>query len=313
LSGSEIAGAKAPELAVVVLAVGEMPLLPDAIASLGAQGVPLEIVVVHSGLAAAHAPAWRPPGVEQLRFTELLPTGRARNAGIAATRAPWIAFLAGDSQALPGWAAGRLEAHRGGASMVAAAVVNPTPASLVAWAGHIALHHRRWPRVPASEALLYGRSYARELLDRVGGFRSGLAAGEDTELHSRLDAAGERALWVPSVRSTHAYATRLGELLREQRERGERAARAWIALGERRRTEEIARQPIVRARRALAFARHYADSSDRRRVTLASPLVLLASWHFSRGARAALAASTTGTGSDASRAAGAAEGPGGIR
>ena len=270
---------------MVVLAVGEMPELPAAVASLSAQGVALEIVVVHSATALAGDPAWLPSGVRHLRAAELLPTGAARNAGIAATRAPWVAFLAGDNRALPGWAAGRLAAHRSGRAVVAAAVVNGSPASLVAWAGCIALHHRRWPRVPAHEALLYGCSYERAMLERVGGFRDDLAAGEDTELNARLSAAGAPAAWTPAVRATQPYPTRLGDLLRDHARRGENAARAWLALGDAVRADEVSRGSYVRAIRALRFALRYAEPGDRGRVTLAAPLVTLAARGYALGAR----------------------------
>lgn len=277
------------ELAVVVLAVGALPELPAAVASLLAQSERLEIVLVRSATSEVETPAWVPKTVQELRSPLLLPTGAARNRGVSATSAPWVAFLAGDSRALPGWAAGRLEAHRAGAPAVAAAVVNDSPSSLVAWAGSIALHHRRWPRVPAHEASLYGCSYARSALSRVGGFRDDLAVGEDTELHTRLAGAGLLATWSPAVRATHPYATRFAELMRDQARRGRNAARAWLDLGESGRAVEIARRPLTRAARALRFSMRYAEPADRLCVALAAPLVALAARSYSRGARQSLA------------------------
>ena len=268
-----------------MLAVGEMPELQGAVEALLAQGEELEIVIVRSATPASADPDWLPRGVREIRSPVLLPTGAARNRGAAATAAPWVAFLAGDNRPLPGWAAGRLAAHRSGAEVVAAAVANGSPASLVAWAGYIVLHHRRWPRVPAHEALLYGCSYARNALERVGGFRNDLAAGEDTELNARLAGSGSAPTWAPAVCATHPYATRLGELLREQAARGANAARAWLVLDERPLAAEIARRPLARAARALRFALRYAEPHDRRYVAFAAPLVALASRSYSRGAR----------------------------
>ncbi len=280
-----LACANRAELAVVVLAVGEMPELPAAVASLVAQGEPLEIVIVRSATASTVDPSWLPRGAREIRSPALLPTGAARNRGIGATQAPWVAFLAGDNRALPGWAAGRLAAHRTGAEVVASAVVNGAPSSLVAWAGYIALHHRRWPRVPAHEALHYGCSYPRNALEQVGGFRDELAAGEDTELHARLARSGWTFTWVPAVRATQPYATDFGDFLRDQLQRGASAAHAWLQLGDFERATEIGRQPLTRAARALRFALRYAEPGDRARVALAAPLVALAARSYARGAR----------------------------
>ena len=273
------------ELAVVVLAVGEMPELSAAIASLAGQDQPLEIVVVQSALPETGRTTPVAEDVRWVRSADLLPTGAARNRGVAATEAPWVAFLAGDCRALPGWARGRLAAHRAGAPIVAAALVNPHPEDLVAWAGYITLHHRRWPGVPTSEALHYGCSYSREALARVGGFADRLAAGEDTELNARLAEEGLVSSWVPSVRATHPYSTRLPEFLSEQFLRGQRAAMSWRDLGDPERARAVGQAAFARASRAARFAQRHAEPADRLRVALATPLVYLGSRSYSRGAR----------------------------
>jgi glycosyltransferase involved in cell wall biosynthesis len=86
-----------PRIAVVVLSVGAPPELKTAVASLLRQSIPLEIVVVNSG--GGDVLARLPRGskaVKVLSFSDVLWPGAARNRGIAATRAPWIAFLAAD-------------------------------------------------------------------------------------------------------------------------------------------------------------------------------------------------------------------------
>jgi len=109
----------APELAGVVLAVGEVPYLAAAIDSLRAQSEPVEIVVVRSAENAEPVPG----GVRLVELRGVPFPGGTRNAGIAASSAPWVAFLAADSLAAPGWAAARLAAHRAGSPAVATAVV----------------------------------------------------------------------------------------------------------------------------------------------------------------------------------------------
>ena len=78
----------APDLACVVLGLGNPPELPDAVRSLLSQSEPIEVVVVNSaggGAAAALAAAGLDVPVIE-RAERLLP-GAVRNLGIAATRA----------------------------------------------------------------------------------------------------------------------------------------------------------------------------------------------------------------------------------
>ncbi|MBL8591518.1 MAG: glycosyltransferase family 2 protein, partial [Devosia sp.] len=98
----------APELAVVVLSVGAPPELRLAVESLLRQPEPLEIVVVNSGGGDLAAVLPAAPGISTVTVEGLLWPGAARNAGIRATSAPWVAFLASDLVAAPDWAAERL-------------------------------------------------------------------------------------------------------------------------------------------------------------------------------------------------------------
>ncbi len=227
-----------PDLAVVVLAVGCPASLPDAVASLLAQRPRPEVCVISSGGHGARA-AVAPMGVQVVEVEHLLLPGAARNAGIARTRAPVVAFLAADCRAEPGWVAARLSAHRAGALAVASAVTNSAPDSAPARIGHIQSFGRRLPGVPAARAARYGVSYDRALLAATGAFREDLATGEDTELHRRL---GVPIAWVPSVRTVHLSPTTATALWHDQRRRGANAARAWAHLDGRSRLRTAAAQ-----------------------------------------------------------------------
>lgn len=221
-----------PDLACAVLALGNPPELPAAVRSLLGQSEPVEVVVVNSGGGGARASLSREGldgTVEVVERAERLLPGAARNLGIAATRAPFVAFLAADCLAEPGWAAARLAAHRAGALAVASAVTNPFRRDLAAWASYVALFSRRMPGTPGGEALLYGVSYARGLFETCGLFREDLRGGEDTEFHERLR---EHAaiVWEPAVRTAHRHPRRVSELLRDQHRRGARSATAWAKL-----------------------------------------------------------------------------------
>lgn len=216
-----------PELACAVLAVGNPSGLPVAVRSLLSQSEPVEVVVVNSGGGeAAEALLAAGLSVPVIETADRLLPGGARNRGLAATRAPFVAFLAADCRAEPGWAAARLAAHRRGERAVASAVTNPYRGNLAAWASYVVLFSRRMPGVPPAEALLYGASYERSLFERFGPFREDLRAGEDTEFHQRLAAAGVPIAWEPAVRTAHRHPLRVSRLLGDQYRRGARMAAA---------------------------------------------------------------------------------------
>jgi len=216
-----------PELAVVVLSVGAPEELRWAVESLREQYQSLEIVVVNSG----GGDPWSRFADEESRpeiisVARLLWPGAARNLGIHSTRAPWIAFLAADHVALPGWATGRLALHHRGHRAVASAVVNSNPRNVFAWASHLGILVRRLPGVPAEDALPYGASYARSVFTDYGEFREDLRIGEDTEFNSRLRSE-DPPVWAPAVQTVHRTPTSLQAMLRDQRERGRRRGLHW--------------------------------------------------------------------------------------
>lgn len=278
-----------PDLACVVLALGNPPELREAVASLLAQGGAgsLEIVVVNSGgggAARSLAEAGLP--VTVIEREERLFAGAARNLGIRATKATYVAFLAADCRAEPGWVEARLRAHRpsggGGAEAVASAVTNAYRRSPAAWASYVALFHRRMPGAPAETALLYGVSYARSLLERHGPFREDLRSAEDTEFHQRF--AGEVEIaWVPEVRTAHRHPRGLAALLRDQVRRGARSARAWRVLG-RHGGREVAADALRRVPASARGAWRAAEPGDRAWIALAIALLPVAALAYAWGA-----------------------------
>jgi glycosyltransferase involved in cell wall biosynthesis len=215
----------APRLACVVLAHGEAAALDAAIASLLGQEPAPELVVVHSGRAAPRVP----PGVALVHNESLLLPGAARNRGVAATDSPFVAFLAADCRALPGWAAGRVREHAAGADAVADVLEPPT--ALVPRSAWLLLHRRRAARTLAPLRLPLGLSYRRELLDAAGPFDERLRQGEDTELNARLLALGARVAYPGDVRTEHDYPRTVREALVDAHARGARRVVAERAIG----------------------------------------------------------------------------------
>lgn len=216
-----------PELAVVVLSVGAPPELKSAIQSLLAQSVPLEIVVINSGGGNPRTIlADELSHIRLISKQEVLWPGAARNLGIRSTQAPFVAFLASDLIALPGWATERLQIHHKGYKSIASALVNSHPRNLFAWASHISVHGQRLPDVPRRKALRYGASYARSLFEEYGEFRNDLRIGEDTEFHRRMRRK-DRPRWTPSVQAVHLNPTTYQDMIRDQFDRGYRSIIHW--------------------------------------------------------------------------------------
>jgi glycosyltransferase involved in cell wall biosynthesis len=272
------------ELACVVMSYRDEPFLSEAVRSVLDQGVPVEVIVVNSGggdptgkLSAAsldvavHSVAHR-----------LLP-GEARNVGISLTSAPYVAFLAADCIAAPGWAMARLREHRAGAAAVASAMTNAYVESTPAWAALLLLHSRRLTATSPGQRLLYSLSYDRRLFDRLGHFREDLRAGEDTEFNARIP-ADERIVFAVDALTAHRYPTTTGAVLRDAFRRGRLQAanqgaiegrgpqRVQVALGA---SWNVGRSLIVAAR---------SPRPQRGRMVRALPLVVAGSVAYSAGA-----------------------------
>lgn len=268
-------GSGAPDLACVVLSLGNPRSVVAAVRSLAEQDEPVEIVVVNSG-GGDPARRLRAAGLNVPVVTrrEVLYPGGARNLGIAATTAPYVSFLASDCVAEPGWVRGRLRAHRAGAAFVSAAMTNLYPHSLAAIASHVLLFPCRLPTTKPHHWLHYSGSYDRALFDRYGPFREDLRTGEDTEFRERMGAAV-----VPfaarDVRAAHRNARWLPTLLMEQFQRGRRTVRAYRALwGEA--GARHARREIRRAfKRNFRWTWKVTRRSERGILVLAAPHAFL--------------------------------------
>lgn len=216
-------------LACVVISVGSPPRLADAVQSLLNQDCPVEILVVNSGggwptetLGEAAA------RVRIVNVEDQLSAGAARNIGVAQTRAPFVAFLAADCVAEPGWVSARLKRHAGGALAVSSAITNPTPDNFSACASQALVFARH-----------YGVSYARTLFDRFGRFREDLRSGEDTDFNGRLSGTVPIE-WAPEVRTAHQHPTTVVSLARDQYRRGNGRAIANLqTTGRTRRWREL--------------------------------------------------------------------------
>lgn len=276
-------GPECPAMAVVVLSHGAPPTLPVAVRSLCSQDAPAEIVVVNSGGGDAAAVLARAGlHVRVVESAQPLLPGGARNLGIAVTKGRYVAFLADDCVAEPGWTSARLAAHAAGAAAAASALDCHRHRNPIALAAHLSLFVRRMPRVPPAMALAYGASYDRRLFEVHGGFREDLRGGEDTEFHLRLPAA-DRPVWTPAIRTVHFGPTTLSGFVADQFRRGRRAADSWRSIsGLDKRV--FAKRVVQRIGMVMRMSRRVVPPGEQIVAILALPLIFAGGLIYACGA-----------------------------
>jgi glycosyltransferase involved in cell wall biosynthesis len=181
-------------------------------------GVRYEVLVVDNGSsdgtrAVVAMFTGRSPRVRYL-FEPRRGVSHARNAGIAAARAPIIAFIDDDVEASPKWIARIKEAfdtHREidcvGGRIHPRWTANPPSWLTPLFWGAVALQDKSdAPYLDANHAsaCLATANFAcrRTALEAVGGFSPDLVRDEDRELQMRMWAAGKRGLYVGDIEVT---------------------------------------------------------------------------------------------------------------
>jgi len=176
---------------VVIPTRDRWPLLSRALASVFAQRVDLEVIVIDDGSTDGTQDRLASIVDERLRVlrnSSAHGVARARNSGIASARGEWIAFLDDDDLWAPSKLSVQLEAAGEGAEFVYAAAVvidgegavkrvslAPDPESL-----SVRLLESNAVGTPSSVLV------RRDVLERVGGFDERLAVLADWDLWLRL-------------------------------------------------------------------------------------------------------------------------------
>ena len=225
-----------PVLTVVVMGYRNEATILRSIRSVVDQSSddPFEIVVVTSGGDhSADLVTQAFPHLSVVDSSSRLFPGGARNAGIRMARGRLVAFLAADCLAGPGWVRNRVALHRAGHDVVAGALSigdhDPPAARACAYLLYPA-RLRSHKAGPAESNQMYGLSYTRDLLGRLGPFDETLLIAEDTDMAWRLKTLGVQPWFEPSVWIQHMAPRSLIAMLADQYKRGRRASRSWALL-----------------------------------------------------------------------------------
>ncbi len=239
------AGPSPADVAVVIPVRDDADALPATLARLGPVA---EVVVVDDGSAdpgpvaravarAVGDVATEPgttPAVRVVRHDRSRGPGAARATGVAASSAPFVAFVDADVRLDDGWldilgdhltdptvgaVAPRVRARDSAApGWLASYEATRSPLDMGPQAAPVR-PGSRVPYVPTAAVLV-----RRTALDAVGGFDPDLRVGEDVDLVWRLHRAGWRVRYEPAATATHPSRSTVGSWLRQRATYGTSAA-----------------------------------------------------------------------------------------
>ena len=220
-------------ISVVVPVYNGERTLGDCLRSLEAQSMPrssYEIIVIDDGSSDRSAAIAAASGARIIR-QDNAGAAAARNAGVAASDAMWIALTDADCVASRGWlkALARRAAVAGEDVICIAGktvgLASSTPAARFvdlfgAFDAGRHLAHPRYPFAPSGNVL-----YRRSALVAVGGYDPRYRSYEACDLHQRLGAAPGQCLFEPAALVFHRHRATWREYWRQQRSYGGGLAR----------------------------------------------------------------------------------------
>lgn len=226
-----------PEVSVIIPTHDRLDILPEVLAALERQddAPAYEVLVVDDGSQQATREllaAWRPSHPHAVLTQPPAGPAVARNAGVAAARGRWVAFLGDDTVPQPGWLAAHREAHRrrgdGRLAVIGYTGWHPRMRR-TAFLDYINEHGLQFgyalienrETVPFNFFYTSNLSLPRDLLVEEP-FDEGFPypAWEDIECSYRLQRGGMRLVYEPSARVDHFHPTDLERFASRQEKAG---------------------------------------------------------------------------------------------
>jgi GT2 family glycosyltransferase len=209
-----------PSVSVVVPAYRAERTLARCLEAALAQDIaaPYEVVLVTSADGPGPPPAVPDdPRLRLIHHSARVTAAAARNVGVRAARAGTVVFLDADAVPAGDWLR-RLVAAAGEADIIAGAVENGTPESVVGTAEYLAAFLDLAPRRNVATAW-HGATcnllVTQAAWEDYGPFPEDLLGGEDTLMTASANRDG-RLRFCPDARVVHLNRTRLGAVLAHQ-------------------------------------------------------------------------------------------------
>lgn len=194
------------DVAVVIPCRNANAWIAEAVESVLSQGVDVEIVVVDDGSDVSPR-ATLAPYLDRLQLLEQPRRGApaARNAGLAATSAPLVQFLDADDVLPPG----KLQTQS--AHLAPRQEVDVVYGDWCFQRDHDGVSRRDPVTIAGAHddhlaallggwwAPLHAYLYRRSVIEQVGGWREGVAAGQDRDFNISIAEATDRVRYVPGL------------------------------------------------------------------------------------------------------------------
>jgi glycosyltransferase involved in cell wall biosynthesis len=220
-----------PPVSVVVPVYNAARTIGACIAAIGAQDYQgeVELVVVDNGCTDASAAIIGQFGFARLISCATRGPAAARNAGIAATSHPIIAFTDSDCIPAPGWLSALVAAAAPDIAGIGGRLESANPGPVEDLVAEISFNQRESLDSAMPYVITANCMFRRDALAAIGGFDESfpIAGGEDTDLGWRMAATGARFAYADAALCLHNHPARRLDLVSQRMRYGYAMSLLW--------------------------------------------------------------------------------------